>query len=259
VFPYTRLANRDKHPVWDVIDRGHVSTADALTAIKKLVYDDGRLTMDELLQALDSDFEGEKGQTVWRMCLAAPKYGNDIDEADFMVRDVGKIVPELLETERTPFGSKYTVIRQGLTWHYYGGKGVGAMANGRKTGEPLADASLSPSQGAAINGPTAVCNSALKADFKEARTAVLNQRFSRASFKNKDFAEKLADFTGAFMSRGGLHIQYNILDGETLRMARSNPEQHRDLIVRVAGYSAYFIQLAPAVQDEIIARTEQTL
>jgi formate C-acetyltransferase len=215
--------------------------------------------MDELLEAIDSNFEGERGEEIQKMCLDAPKYGNDIDEADYIVRDVGKVIPELLKSERTPFGSRYTIIRQGLTWHYYGGKGVGALANGRRAGLPLADASLSPTQGADTNGPTAVCNSALKADFSDAKTAVLNQKFPLSMFKHDWFAEKLADFTETFMRNGGLHIQYNLLDAETLRKAKEHPEQYKDLIVRVAGYSAYFVLLAPEVQDEIIARTEQTL
>jgi len=253
-----QFADPAEHPVWDVIDRGYVSAADSLTAIKKLVYDDKKLTMGELLEALDTDFEGERGEEIQHLCLTAPKYGNDIDEADIMVRDLGKIIPRLLESEKTPFGSKYTIIRQGLTWHYYGGKGVGALANGRKAGEPLADASLSPTQGADTNGPTAVCNSALKADFSDARTAVLNQKFPLALFKNNGFAEKLIDFTETFMRKGGMHIQYNILDAKTLKKAKDDPENYKDLIVRVAGYSAYFVLLAPEVQDEIIARTEQT-
>jgi formate C-acetyltransferase len=247
------------HPVWDVIDRGHVSAADSLTAIKKLVYDDKKLTMDELIVAMDSNFEGERGREIQKMCLEAPKYGNDIAEADFMVRDVGKIIPEYIKDLKTPFGSRYTVIRQGLTWHYYGGKGVGAMANGRKAYLPLADASLSPTQGADICGPTAVCNSALRADFCEARTAVLNQKFPLFLFKNRGFADKLIDFTDAFLRNGGMHIQYNLLDADTLRKAKDNPGQYKDLIVRVAGYSAYFILLAPEVQDELINRTEQKL
>ena len=133
------------------------------------------------------------------------------------------------------------------------------MANGRKAGLPLADASLSPTQGADINGPTAVCNSALKADFSDAKTAVLNQKFPLSMFKNEAFAEKLADFTEIFMRNGGQHIQYNMLDAETLRKAKEHPEQYKDLIVRVAGYSAYFVLLASEVQDEIINRTEQAL
>ncbi len=254
-----QFADPADHPVWDVIDRGHVSAADSLTAIKKLVFDDKKLTMDELLNVLDSDFEGERGEEIRKMCLDTPKYGNDIDEADYMVREVGKIIPRLIEPERTPFGSKFTIIRQGLTWHYYGGKGVGATANGRKAGTPLADASLSPTQGADTNGPTAVCNSALKADFSDAKTAVLNQKFPLSLFNNPMFADKLADFTETFLRNGGLHIQYNLLDADTLREAKKHPEQYKDLIVRVAGYSAYFVLLAPEVQDEIIARTEQTL
>jgi pyruvate-formate lyase len=133
------------------------------------------------------------------------------------------------------------------------------MANGRRAGLPLADASLSPAQGADTNGPTAICNSALKADFYDARTAVLNQKFPLYLFENSGFAEKLADFTEAFMRNGGQHIQYNLLDAKALHEAKERPEQYKDLIVRVAGYSAYFVLLAPEVQDEIIARTEQIL
>ncbi|MFC1954536.1 pyruvate formate lyase family protein [Chloroflexota bacterium] len=254
-----QMADPADHPVWDVIDRGHVSAADSLSTIKKLVFDDRTLTMDELMKALDSDFEGKRGEEIQKMCLDAPKYGNDIDEADFMVRDVGKLIPRIIEDMRTPFGSKFTIIRQGLTWHYYGGKGVGALANGRKAGLPLADASLSPTQGADTNGPTSVCNSALKADFSEAKTAVLNQKFPLSLFKSEGFAEKLADFTETFFRNGGSHIQYNLLDAKTLHKAKEHPEQYKDLIVRVAGYSAYFVLLAPEVQDEIIARSEQSL
>jgi formate C-acetyltransferase len=254
-----QFADPSDHPIWDVIDRGYVSAGDSLTAIKKLVFDDKKLTMHELLEALDTDFEGERGREIQRLCLRAPKYGNDIDEADCMVRAVGKIIPRLLESERTPFGSKYTVIRQGLTWHYYGGKGVGALPSGRKAGKPLADASLSPTQGADRTGPTAVCKSALKADFSDARTAVLNLKFPLGLFNNGSFAGKLADFTGAFLGNGGLHVQYNLLDAATLRRAKERPEEYKDLIVRVAGYSAYFVLLAPEVQDEIITRTEHTL
>ena len=254
-----QFTNPADHPVWDVIDRGHVSVADSLMAIKKLVFENKKLTMDELMEALDTNFESERGEEIRKLCLNTPKYGNDIAEADYMVRDVGTIIPRLLKSEVTPFGSKYSIIRQGLTWHYYGGKGVGALANGRKAGLPLADASLSPTQGADTNGPTAVCNSALRADFSDAKTAVLNQKFPLSLFKNEGFAEKLIDFTETFMRNGGLHIQYNLLDAETLRKAKEYPEQYKDLIVRVAGYSAYFVLLAPEVQDEIITRTEQTL
>ena len=150
-------------------------------------------------------------------------------------------------------------VAAGRTHAPTGGKGVGALANGRKAGLPLADASLSPTQGADTNGPTAVCNSAIKADFSDAKTAVLNQKFPLSIFKNKGFAEKLADFTETFLRNGGQHIQYNMLDAETLRKAKEHPEQYKDLIVRVAGYSAYFVLLSPEVQDEIINRTEQAL
>jgi pyruvate-formate lyase len=248
-----------EYPAWMIKDRGLVDVADSLTAMKKLIFEEKKLTMDALLKAIDTNFTGKTGEEVRRMCLNAPKFGNDIDEADYMVRDVGKFSAELIRSENNPFGWKYGVNRNGLAWHYAGSQGVGALPNGRKRGEPLNDGSLSPMRGMDTKGPTAVANSVIKADFSEAAAAILNQKFPQSFARNINSLEKVAQFTEVLLGSGASHIQYNFIDKQLLLEAQKHPEQHKDLIVRVAGYSAYFINLTREVQDDIISRTEQAL
>ncbi len=248
-----------KYNLWEVRDRGHVDVGDSLTAIKTLVFDQKKLTMAELLEALDSNFAGERGEEIRQMCLAAPKYGNGIEEIDKMVRESGKLMAEVFGRYKNPMGGPYTHDRNGISWHYYGGKGVGALPDGRKAGEPLNDGSLSPMRGTDRKGVTAVLRSALNADFKESRASVLNQRFPITLMQSPETMDKLASLTQTFMTSGGSHIQYNILDQQKLLEAKKHPEQYKDLIVRVGGYSAYWVHLTPEIQDDIIARTEQGL
>ncbi|MBI4333875.1 MAG: hypothetical protein HY673_21645, partial [Chloroflexi bacterium] len=218
---------------WMKKDRGFIPAADSLMAIKKLVYDDKRVSMGELLEALDANFEGERGEAIRQLCLAAPKYGNDVDEVDGMVRDVGKFSAGVIMSEKNIFGEPYIVIRNGVAWHYLAGKRLSALPNGRKAGEPLTDGSLSATPGMDRNGPTALLNSALKADFKEAVASVLNLRFSAPLLQSIELRDKVARLTESYFRRGGSYIQYNILDAESLREAKRRPEKYRDLIVRV--------------------------
>ncbi|MBI2910062.1 MAG: hypothetical protein HYX92_20670 [Chloroflexi bacterium] len=247
------------YPVWYAKDRGFVNAADSLAAIKKLVYDTGKLTMAELLEALDANFEGERGEEIRQMCLAAPKYGNDVDEVDYLLRDIAKFSASIIFSEKNAFGFPYAINRPGVGWHYVGGKGVGALPDGRKAKEILADGSLSPSQGLDRSGPTAVLKSALKADFNEAAVAILNMKMPITIVQSDEALNKVAGLTETFLGNGGIHIQYNFLNRDTLLEAKRQPERFKDLVVRVAGYSAYFVNLSPEVQDEIIRRTEQCL
>jgi formate C-acetyltransferase len=240
-------------------DRAIVDAADSLMAVKKLVFDEKKLTMDELMGAIDSNFEGARGEQIRRMCLAAPKFGNDIDEIDFMVRDLGKFTAGVIRSYNNHPYTNYGVVREGLSWHYFGGLGVGALPNGRKSKEPLNDGSISPMRGADVNGLTAVIRSALKAGFDEAQASVLNQKFSPSVVQSPESRKKVTAYTGTFFRNGGQHIQFNIVDTKELLDAKANPEQHKDLIVRVGGFSAYFVQLSPEVQDDIILRTEHSL
>ena len=148
-------------------DRGIIPAADSLTAVKKLIYEDSnKLTMDGLLEALDSNFAGDSGEQIRQMCFSVAKYGNDIDEADFMVRDVAKFTGSVIQSQKNIWGFPYAVNRNGQAWHFFAGKRLAALPNGRKAGEPLPDGSLSPMQGLDSGGTTSFLCSALKTEFK---------------------------------------------------------------------------------------------
>jgi formate C-acetyltransferase len=204
----------DPHPDYSNFgfsDRALIDTADSLMAIKKLVFDDKKLTMSELLDVLDSNFEGKKGEEIRQMCIRQPKYGNDIDEVDSLVAKVSKDSYDIIRSyDNSPY-RKYLVAREGLAWHYFGGLGVGALPNGRKSLEPLNDGSLSPMRGADKKGPTAVLRSALKAGSRESYASVLNQMFSSSIVQSEESIGKLVAYTNAFMGNDGSHIQYNRL------------------------------------------------
>jgi formate C-acetyltransferase len=242
-----------------ISDRAIIDVTDSLMAVKKLVFEEQKLTMDELLTALDSDFGGTRGEEIRQMCLAQPKYGNDIDEVDRLAGRLSSDSYRIIRSyDNSPF-RKYLVAREGLAWHYFGGLGVGALPNGRKAYEPLNDGALSPMRGGDKKGPTAVLRSAIKAGFKESFASVLNQKFSASMIQSKDSVEKLVAYTNAFMLNGGSHIQYNMVDTNELRDAKIHPEKHEDLIVRIGGFSAYFIQLSSDIQDDVINRNEHSL
>jgi pyruvate formate-lyase/glycerol dehydratase family glycyl radical enzyme len=245
--------------MFGISDRAIIDVADSLVAIKKLVFEEKTLTMDELMKVLDSNFDGKRGEEVRRMCLAQPKFGNDIDEVDLLAGKISADSYRIIRSyDNSPFRN-YMVAREGLAWHYFGGLGVGALPNGRKAFEPLNDGAVSPMRGADRNGPTAVLRSAIKAGFKESHASVLNQKFSSAILRSNENIDKFVAYTDAFMSGGGSHIQYNMVDTNELRDAKVHPEDHRDLIVRIGGFSAYFTQLSPDIQDDVINRNEHCL
>ena len=250
------------HPdysIFGISDRAVVDVADSLIAVKKLVFDDKKLTMAEMIDALDSNFEGKRGEEIRQMCLAQPKFGNDIDEVDMMAKDVSAFSASVIKGyDNSPFRS-YMISREGLAWHYFGGLGVGALPDGRKAFEPLNDGSASPMRGADTNGPTAVIRSVLKAGFEDSYAHVLNQKFSSSLLSSPESLEKLIAFTNTFFLNGGTHIQYNITDKEELIEAKVKPEEHKDLIVRIGGFSAYFVQLSPEIQGDVITRSEHML
>ncbi|MPN50288.1 Benzylsuccinate synthase alpha subunit [bioreactor metagenome] len=151
------------------------------------------------------------------------------------------------------------VAREGLAWHYMAGLGVGALPDGRKALEPLDDGSFSPMGGADKNGPTAVLRSVLKAKMKDSYATVLNQKFTSAILKSDESKKLLTQYTSAFMAAGGTHVQYNIVDTEELKTAQRIPDNYKDLIVRVGGFSAYFTQLSAGIQNDVINRSENAL
>jgi len=251
--------NLQPHPDYSlqgIGDRAIIDTGDCLTAIKYLVYDQKLLSMAELLEALENNFEGERGEEIRQMCLHAPKFGNDDDYSDEMVKRVSDDSAAIIRGyDNSPF-RPIMIAREGLAWHYFGGLGLGATPNGRKAFEPLCDGSASPMRGADKNGPTAVLRSVIKAQFKDSYACVLNQKLNASIIRSSEGLDRLVDYTNAFMAAGGTHIQYNIVDGEELKEAKVNPAEHKDLIVRIGGYSAYFVQLSGEIQDDVILRSE---
>jgi formate C-acetyltransferase len=245
------------YSMFGISDRGIIDTADSLTAIKKIVFYDKKITMDELIEVLNSDFEGARGEEVRQICLSQSKYGNDYEDADEMVKRVSDDSAAIIHAyDNAPFRN-YMIAREGLAWHYYGGLGVGALPNGRKALEALNDGSMSPMRTADKNGPTAVLRSACNAEFNNVSYAsVLNQKFSSAILQSEESIDKLIAYTNAYMKEGGSHIQYNIVDTGQLKDAQKNPENYSDLIVRIGGFSAYFTQLSPSIQDDVIYRSE---
>ncbi|MFC2058224.1 pyruvate formate lyase family protein [Chloroflexota bacterium] len=250
-----------RYPALDTaafVDRAHADAGDSLTAIKKLVFEDKKLTMDQLLNAVEANFEGY--EDIRQMCLAAPKYGNDDDEADAMVSMIWKNATDSFLKHRAADGQRFRIERSGGAWAQWAGETAGALPNGRKTGTPLYDASASPMQGRDTRGMTATLNSVTKVcDPAHIAGPVLNQKISPGSLKSKAGRDKMAMAIASFFDRPSYHIQFNVFDREMLLDAQKHPENYRDLVVRVAGFSAFWVELTPRVQEDILLRTEQQL
>lgn len=232
---------------------GMGTLTDALAAVKYHVFDKKTLTMAELLETLQNNFAGAE-KTRQMLLNEAPKYGNDDDYADEIAQEVFTAYYEVLNGRPNTKGGKYRVNLLPTTVHIYFGRVTGATPNGRKAGEPLSDG-ISPSQGADRNGPTAVIKSVAKIDHAKTGGTLLNQKFLPQVLADEDGLDKMAHLVRTYFKLGGHHVQFNIIDAATLRDAQRNPEKYKDLIVRVAGYSDYFVDIGKELQDEIIART----
>ena len=228
--------------------------ADAMTAIRYHVFDQRTLSLAELLEALDCDYEGR--ERVRQMLLhRTPKYGNDDDQADEVMRSVFEAYFSAIEGRPNTKGGRYHINLLPTTCHVYFGTVCGATPDGRKASTPLSEG-ISPVQGADRRGPTAVIRSAAKMDHARTGGTLLNQKLTPALLEGDEGLDDLVYLIRSYFRLDGHHIQFNVVSAETLRQAQGHPEQHRDLIVRVAGYSDYFCDLGKALQDEIIARTE---
>jgi len=235
---------------------GTTDAGDSLAAIKKLVFDEKRITMAQLCEAVDSNFEGH--EEIRRMCLDAPKFGNDDDEADEQIAWVHHQWVEETTKIRNLRGG-YCSPGGSPMWGYVPlGEMVGALPSGRLAGKPLADGD-SPSPGNDVNGPTAVLKSMGKIDNIE-RTggAILNMRLDPAAVEDGDVS-RLVSLLRGFLDQKAYHIQINIISTETLRAAQEDPEAYQDLMVKVAGYNAFFVRLNKPLQESIIARTLHSL
>jgi pyruvate formate-lyase/glycerol dehydratase family glycyl radical enzyme len=233
---------------------GMGTLSDSLAALRYQVFDRQGLTMAGLLDAMSADFVGHE-RLREMLVNKTPKYGNDDDYADAMAVAAFNAYYEVLNGRPNTKGGTYRVNLLPTTVHIYFGSVVGALPSGRRAGEPLSDG-ISPSQGADRNGPTAVAKSAAKIDHARTGGTLLNMKFTPALVASDDGVDKWAHLVRSYFKLDGHHVQFNVVRAETLRHAQANPEQHRDLIVRVAGYSDYFCDLSRELQEEIIARTE---
>lgn len=246
---------------------GIANMADSLAAIRKLVYDEGKISRTELMDALHSNFEGEKGEALRQMLIhEAPKYGNDNDAADQLVIDVYNTYIDEIEKYpntrhgRGPIGGIRYAGTSSISANVGQGFGTMATPDGRKAREPLAEG-CSPAHAMDQHGPTAVFKSVSKLPTDKITGGVLlNQKVTPALLSTEENRMKLEMLMRTFFNRlHGYHVQYNVVDKATLLDAQIHPENHQDLIVRVAGYSAFFNVLSKATQDDIIGRTEQSL
>ncbi len=232
------------------------SLTDMATAIKYHVFDHRAVSMKKLLQALADNFSGHENLRLM-LTHKTPRYGNDNDYADDMMKALFEAYFQAIDGRPNTKNGAYHINLLPTTCHVYFGSVTGATPDGRHAGTPLSEG-ISPVQGADRKGPTAVLKSAAKMDHIRTGGTLLNQKFTPHLLKNDSDLDKLVQLIRAYFRLDGHHIQFNVADAETLKAARQHPEQYRDLIVRVAGYSDYFCDLTPALQDEIIARTAHT-
>ncbi|MCI9023060.1 MAG: glycyl radical protein [Dorea sp.] len=228
---------------------------DCLAAIKYNVYDNQNFMMEELIEAMEHDFEGY--DAIYRMVHdKTPKYGNDDDYADDIMQDVFELYRSSITGRPNMKGGKYGVDMLPTTCHVYFGDVILATPNGRKAHKPVSEG-ISPEKSADTNGPTAVIKSCAKMDHLATAGTLLNQKFTPDVVAGEEGLDHMASLIRSYFSMDGHHIQFNVIDKQTLIDAQNNPEEYKDLIVRVAGYSDFFRNLSKPLQDEIIERTEQ--
>jgi pyruvate formate-lyase/glycerol dehydratase family glycyl radical enzyme len=243
---------------------GIANLADSLAAIRKCVYEDKSVTRAELWDALLHNFEGEAGERIRQKLLAAPKYGNDNDYADrLLIEGYDSYIDEIAKYKNTrygrgPIGGAYYAGTSSISANVPQGACTCATPDGRRAGEPLAEG-CSPSHSMDVSGPTSVLKSVSKLRTEKITGGVLlNQKVTPSMLSKPRDRDKLLLLLRTFFDTlHGFHIQYNVVSRETMLDAQAHPENHRDLIVRVAGYSAFFNVLSRQTQDDIIARTEQ--
>jgi len=232
------------------------SMTDIMTSIKYNVFDKKNFTMKTLLDALDKDFKGH--DNIRNMVLnKTPKYGNDDDYADSLTTKIFNTYYDTVHGRKNTKGGDYQINMLPTTVHVYFGSVIGATPDGRKAGMPLSEG-ISPVQGADRNGPTAVIKSVSKFDHLKTGGTLLNQKFTPKILGDEEGISKLSHLIRTHFKFDSHHVQINVVSANTLRDAKKNPDKYRDLIVRVAGYSDYFVDLIPSLQDEIIRRTEHS-
>jgi trans-4-hydroxy-L-proline dehydratase len=230
------------------------STTDALTSLKFHVFDRKDVSFADMMKALTANFDGFEDLRK-DLVDRTPKYGNDDDYADDIMKTVFEIFYNAVEGRPAGTGGVHHIMMLPTTSHVYFGGKIGALPDGRKAGLPLSEG-ISPVQGTDRNGPTSVIKSAAKMDHIRTGGTLLNQKFTPQILKDDSGLNNLLHLIRSYFKMDGHHMQFNVVDAETLRKAQASPEEYRSLIVRVAGYSDYFVDLTHELQEEIIQRTE---
>lgn len=229
---------------------------DCLAAIKYNVYENKNFTMEELMQAMKDNFVGHE-RIHNLVSNKTPKYGNDDDYADDIMKETFELYRGLVTGRPNMIGGQYRINMLPTTCHVYFGEVMMASANGRLAHKPTSEG-ISPEKGADVNGPTAVVKSCAKMDHLMTGGTLLNQKFTPSVVAGEEGLDQMANLVRTYFNMDGHHIQFNVIDRQTLIDAQNHPEEYKDLIVRVAGYSDHFRNLSKALQDEIIERTEQS-
>jgi len=235
---------------------GMINVVDSMAAVKKLVFDEKKVTQKELKAALAANWQGNGYAEMRNMFLAAPKYGNGDSYVDSIAQELYRFWADTTATFQTSWEGTMKPAGISITAHGPGGALTGATPDGRCAGENLADGTISAAQGKDTHGPTALVRSAITIDQVPYQSTLLNMKFHPSALKTTEDLLKLSGLIKTYFSLGGKHVQFNVVNRDTLLDAQEHPEKHRDLIVRVAGYSTYFVHLTKAVQDDIVARTE---
>jgi formate C-acetyltransferase/4-hydroxyphenylacetate decarboxylase large subunit len=251
-----------------------VNVANGLASLKKLVFEDKKYTLEEIKEAMKMNFGFERADKIGNFSmldqkrvdakysrlhkdlLEAPKYGNDDDYVDEIFVKLWENYNETCMSETTYLGLNWIPAALSISAHGPFGRVCGATPDGRVAGVSLTDGILSATPGTDVSGPIALLNSGNKLDSIKMRSVQLNMKIHPNAIKSIDGSRKLVDLIKSYFEQGGYHIQFNIVDSDMLRDAQRYPEKYRSLIVRVAGFSAYWVELAKPIQDEIIARTE---
>lgn len=235
---------------------GGINVSDSITAIKKVVFDDKKVSLPELIEIMDKNWEGR--EDVHQACLNAPKFGNDDDYADLIAGEVNSRGESAMETIKDRYGLSNRGDGSAVSATYGLAIDTPATPDGRVDGEPFSDSTLAPSPGKDKKGPTAVLKSVSKISTVDTYNHLLNQKF-QPKFLENDLKPAFIAYLKTWKQLNIPHIQFNIVDRETLLKAKAEKEKYGDLIVRVAGFSAYFVDLSEGLQDHIIARTEQSI
>ena len=239
------------------LSSGLVNVANSLAAIRRLCFEDGACSFDELRAAVTANWEGH--EELRRKALDAPKWGNDDDAVDRIFLDLFGDYCAWVRGQENYLGRPYDPSMLAISTPVPFGKACAAHPDGRLAGQPLADGVTSPFPGTDAHGPTAVIRSSAKVDHTEIRGGLLNLKFHPTALHGESGARNLLALIKTYFEKSGFHLQFNVVDSDMLRDAQAHPERYRDLVVRVAGFSAYWVEMSKPLQDQVIWRTEHPL